>query len=86
MKGHSLVKLGAFLMATFFLSIAPSITVMADDTCSEATGGECDAAQDLIDLGRDNPVVDLTGEPDRAEEELEDQPDFQGSSADEEDE
>ena len=86
MTGNSWIKLGAFLVATVFLSLAPPTAAMADDTCYEAAGGECDAAQDLIDLGRDNPVVDLTGEPDRAEEEVEDQPDFQGSTSDEEDE
>lgn len=65
------------VVSAMLLFVSPSF---ADDTCSDGSG-ECDAASDIVDMTRDNPVVDATGEPDRAQEEIESQPDYTGSDS-----
>jgi len=56
----------------------------ADDTCSEAAGGECDAAVEIIDMAEENPVVDATDAPEEAQEALESQDDYMGGSSEDE--
>lgn len=46
------------LLSTACLGLTLSTQAsFADDICSEAAGGECEAAQDLTDLADDTPTV-----------------------------
>ena len=47
--------------AVFGIGVMFALTppALADDRCSDAAAGECDAAHDLYDATKNNPVVDF---------------------------